>query len=125
MNNYTSPYSLWEASTQGAYEPPNTVAAETDGWRTRSTGTPGSWTTMTQAQYDESNLTADETDGWRIAQVTTSPYTAWNTKTQAEYEAGNTSSAETDGWRTRTTGTPTSWTFVTAALFNESNITCH
>jgi hypothetical protein len=125
---YTSPFDTWEATTQATYGTAgnNSVAAETDGWRTRQTATSTSWTSVTAAEYNASNLTtSDGTDGWQNAKVYSSPYNTWESTTQATYgTAGNNSvAAETDGWRTRQTATSTSWTSVTAAEYNASNLT--
>ncbi|MGZ4807379.1 MAG: hypothetical protein ACXV5U_13450, partial [Ilumatobacteraceae bacterium] len=109
--------------TQATYDANNTVAAETDGWRTRQTATSTSWTSVTAAAYNASNLTADSTDGWQDVQVYTAPYNNWTATTQSTYGTSNTTADATDGWRTRQTATSTSWTSVTAAEYNASNTT--
>ena len=55
VNVYTSPFSLWENSTQAAYDPANTTVDSSDGWRTTTSGSATSWTTVTAAQYNASN----------------------------------------------------------------------
>ena len=124
---YSSPYDSWESTTQATYDTAgnNSVAAATDGWRTRQTATSTSWTTVTTAQYNASNLTADATDGWQPATIYSAPYDTWSSTTQATYDtAGNNSTVDSsDGWRTRQTATSTTWTTVTLAQYNASNST--
>jgi hypothetical protein len=78
VNSYTSPYDLWEATTQAIYDPSNSSSASTDGWRTVMTATPASWITVTQTQYNASNTTADESDGWRYVKSYTPPTTLYD-----------------------------------------------
>ena len=97
-NVFTSPYSLWLATTQSAYDTANTTVDSSDGWRTRQTSQSNSWTSVPQAQYDASNSTSDNTDGWQIAKSYTSPYNKWEASTQSAYNAGV--GGNPTGWRT-------------------------
>ena len=98
--NYSSPYSLWEATTETTYNSSNTTADETDGWRATTVySTPYTqWETATVSQYNAGNTTPDDTDGWRATNNYTSPWTLWEPTTSAIYTAGNTSTGTTDGF---------------------------
>ena len=122
-NVTTSPYSLWQATTQAAYDAGNTTTDSTDGWRNKITGSATSWASITSTIYNKNNTTADATDGYQIANVTTSPFSLWQNVTQAVYNAGNTTSATTDGYKTITSGTPSSWVSITSTEYNLSNTT--
>lgn len=150
---YSAPFTNWESTTRSTYESNNTVAGESDGWRTRATGTSTSWSNTTQVLYERSNTNNTSTDGWRTLQTSTSTSwssvtqadfetynvtadssdgwrtrlsslsNTWSTSTQADYERYNTDATSNDGWRTRQTSASTSWTAVTAAEFNAYNTT--
>jgi type II secretory pathway pseudopilin PulG len=96
----SAPYSLWQNSTEGAYNTGNLDSGTADGWKTITSGasqTP--WTGgYTQASYNKSNTTADSTDGWRTTPVYTAPYSNWEASNQAAYNAGF--PGNPSGWRT-------------------------
>jgi hypothetical protein len=123
VNLTTSPFTLWQATTQPAYDAGNSTTDSTDGWRNKITGSATSWASITSTIYNNNNTTADATDGYQIANVTTSPYSLWQTVTKAVYDGGNTASGSADGWQTTTSGTPASWTSITSAEYNLSNTT--
>lgn len=120
--SYTAPYTSWETSNASSYNSNNTVAGESDGWRTRvNGGLSNTWNSSNQADYEKSNTTSDSNDGWRTR--TTGTPSSWTGVTQTVYETYNTTTDSSDGWRTRVTGTPTSWTAATMADFEEYNTT--
>ena len=127
--DYTAPFTMWEASSQATYNivTNNTVAGETDGWRTRVTSGTQNWTnTITNADYTLSNTTPDTdgTDGFRRNGATyAGPYTVWENTTQALYETNNTVAANTDGWQTIQPVASTTWSTLSSTLFNKSNLT--
>ncbi len=100
VNLNTSPFSLWQNSTQAAYDPANTTVDSSDGWRTTTSGSATSWATVTAAQYNASNTTTDATDGWQIVKTYSSPFVTWETTTQGTYNSNNSTSDESDGYRT-------------------------
>ncbi|MEP7045127.1 MAG: hypothetical protein ABI949_00530, partial [Ilumatobacteraceae bacterium] len=124
---YTAPYDTWVTTTQALYETAgnNSTADSSDGWRTTENVASTSWTTVTAAQYNASNTTADATDGWQTTNIYTAPFDTWEPTTQAVYDtAGNNSTSDsTDGWRTRLSGSSSSWTTISAALYGASNTT--
>ena len=115
----------WVSTNRSQYNIYNTVAGDTDGWRTRVTSTLGSWTATTVDVYNKSNLTSDSTDGWRTVVDYTSPYTTWTATTEESFNAGNTTTDATDGWdATKVYSAPyNSWLAVTASVFDAGNTT--
>lgn len=111
----------WTTETQTNYERSNTIAGQTDGYRT-TTGSLGSWTNTTKALYDASNTVAASTDGFR---TTTGSLGSWTQTTEEYYNLNNTVANETDGFRTGTSYTaPYSlWENSTEALFAANNTT--
>ncbi|MEQ1874537.1 MAG: vWA domain-containing protein [Ilumatobacteraceae bacterium] len=99
-NNYASPYTLWESTTEATYNTSNTTSDESDGWRATTVYTAPfvNWASITQSAYNSGNSTADESDGYRTVNIYSSPFSLWETTTEAAYNAGNTSSGNSDGW---------------------------
>ena len=100
VKNYSSPYSLWESTTEATYTASNTTSDETDGWRATTVYAAPftTWTAVTQSQYTAGNTTADESDGWRTVNNYTSPWSLWEATTEAVYNAGNTVTGTSDGY---------------------------
>jgi hypothetical protein len=122
---FSSPYDTWFPTTQALYETAgnNSVAGETDHWRTRQTATSTSWTTVTAAQYNASNTTGDATDGWQTATIYSSPYDTWSSTSSSSYDSNNSTTDSSDGWRVRLPSMSGSWTNITQAQYEDSNTT--
>ena len=126
-NSFTSPYSLWQSTTQALYNAGNTNNTSADGWKiTLSVASQTPWTAITSTEYTNSNTTAnDGTDGYQSVINTTAPYSLWQTAaSEAAYNTGNVDSTSTDGWRTTYAGGAASWVGgYTLASYNKSNTT--
>jgi hypothetical protein len=111
-------------SDSSDYDASNSVAGSSDGFQAVGS-TSGSWVGIDQSVYDLNNTTSNSNDGFRTGTYYSSPYLLWTSSgvSQSTYDSNNSSSSESDGWRTTTTGTPSSWTAVTAAQYNASNTT--
>lgn len=117
---YYAPFSNWESVTRSTYESNNTVAGESDGWRTRATGTSTSWSNTTQTLYERSNTNNTSTDGWRTLQ--TSASTTWTSVSQSDYETYNTTADQSDGWRTRLSSLSSTWVSSTQSVYEAYNV---
>ena len=144
--------SSWSTTTRSTFLASNTTPNDSDGWRTRTTGSiPSSgWTAITEAQYHAGNAANVTSDGFRTVvgsgsqtpwvQVTEARFNAsntttdstdgwrpgagvWTTTSETAYTTNNTVAGETDGWRTTVSGSPTSWTPVEPTLYDRSNTT--
>ncbi|HEY0520198.1 MAG TPA: vWA domain-containing protein [Ilumatobacteraceae bacterium] len=125
-NSFTTPFTLWQNTTQTAYNAGNTNNTATDGWKTiLSAASQTPWTAITSTEYTNSNTTAsDGTDGYQALTNLTSPYTLWQSTTQSAYDAANVDSTSTDGWRTNLSGaSATPYTSITQATYTKSNTT--
>ncbi|MBK5331891.1 MAG: VWA domain-containing protein [Ilumatobacteraceae bacterium] len=130
-NVASSPYTLWQNTTQAIYDTNNVNNTATDGYQTIVTGasqTP--WTSITLADYNKSNTLGDatttnnSTDGFQWFVGSTTANTSWITSTEAAYDTGNVNSSSTDGWRTTYAGGAASWVGgYTLASYNKSNTT--
>jgi hypothetical protein len=117
--SYTAPYTNWESTSRSTYESNNTVPDESDGWRTRTTGTSTTWSNTTQTLYERSNTNSTSTDGWRTLQ--TSASTSWTSVSQADFEAYNVTADSTDGWRTRLSSLSNNWSASTQTDYERYN----
>jgi hypothetical protein len=83
VKTYSAPFSIWEATTQGAYAGANSTSDESDGWRTYVSYTSpfDTWESTDEATYIANNVGTDPTDGsdgWLATKVYVSPYTAYD-----------------------------------------------
>jgi hypothetical protein len=128
-NATTSPFTLWQDTTQATYNAGNTVNTAADGYKiilSAASQTP--WTTVTSTEYNNSNTSAsatDGSDGYQAPTSTTAPYTLWQNSTESAYNTGNVDSSTTDGWKTITSGaSQTPWTGgYSQTSYNKSNTT--
>lgn len=111
----------WKSVSRSSYESNNTVAGESDNYRTRVTGTLGSWTTTTSTLFHKSNLINDSSDGFRTR--VTGTLSSWSSLSSTFYNASNSVNGSTDGFRVRVTGTLGSWSSTTQMLYDLSNST--
>jgi prepilin-type N-terminal cleavage/methylation domain-containing protein len=88
----------WMPISRSAFTTGNTTPDESDKFRLRVTGTPGTWQTMTSTQYDKANIVAGSSDGFRTTYSTLSP--SWTSITAAVYNLSNTTADTSDGYRT-------------------------
>jgi hypothetical protein len=103
---YSTPYSLWDPTTDALYLAGNTSAGTTDGWdATTAYSSPFTyWATSTAAAYTAGSPTNPA--GWRLTKLYSTPYSSWDSATEAQYNAGNQSWGTTDGWDATKTFTP-------------------
>ena len=113
----TSTSGSWQNITEAQYNASNTVSGNGDGFQTVVSPSLGSnWTPVSQALYNLSNTNTGTSDGW-------STTTLWNPVTLEVYNAGNLNNGTSDNFRTIVSGTPSTWSTVTAARFTASNTT--
>ena len=125
------------SSGSNQYSDKNTNNTESDNYRARVSGTPGTWVPITtvngkspQTLFEQSNqggpTTDSDTDGFRRVKVYSAPYDLYETTTSAQFTAGNPSLPTISAGYTATvanTAPYTYWSATTQSAYNSGNTT--